>query len=895
MIPSMYYFYWKILKASDTIEDAGPVIPSMSLSLFLTWCVTAVITISGLKSAGKISFVESLFIVVQAGDFILSSLGLGFGVIASFSSYMSASNDCLSDAFIVALINLGPSLLATSVIFSVVSQGLRFSYLAFIEAVSLIPGSAFWAILLFMIQTSDLDPKPMFSPVSISLLMFLLSLFFARPSGFYFVTLLGAYWLLFSVLLLIILETVVVSWVYGAKRALEGPTRDRHGGNTESRGPGYEVRHHPLAGQGAEQKVSAQNVQMTEKQSEDVTRPVWSNKYEYILAQVGYSVRLLNLWKLSHLWLVYGGVYIILYIFMTFFIGIPLLFLEMAFGQRLRQGSLDVWKFTSPWMTGLGYTSFMVCIIEGLCRSIINCWIFFYFGQAFQFPLPWDKCPLVKNSSEFDAECARTTPSMYFWYRKTLKASDTVEDGGPVIPSISLSLFLTWCFILLIMINGLKSVGKAMYVLVAMPFLITLSFLFWIPLLEDLPFIQHLLVFKAPSVYSLRVWFQAGRHALSAVGLGFGVIAAFSSHMPPSNNCLMDAFVVVLVNLIISLFVMPSILSIMNLWATVTTNRCTEKNVEILLNLVSSGELPPEAKPPENMLANARSTFDTWIDSLPYSTKKVVLSKVSTCNIKDKLLKVKQGSTFAFLAFTEAMSFIPGSALRSILFLMMLLSIGLSGTVGIMQAIITPLQDTFPFFRRHPKLLIVSVSLLMFLLSLFFARPSGYYYFRLLSHHWVVHPVIVITLETVAIAWFYGSKRFLAEMMTLMGHPISPIFHYLWCYVCPLVLLGLTLVTLFYIFTKDFTYMAWNSSISKEVLKEYPVWTLKLATILSIIAFLPVPLYCVYCLIHKVPFRCFTFNMPSTVSKSLILRSRLRVPRRDFHKEDIWQDEKRNG
>jgi len=54
------------------------------------------------------------------------------------------------------------------------------------------------------------------------------------------------------------------------------------------------------------------------------------------------------------------GSFLIIYILMMFLVGIPLLFLEMAAGQRMRQGSIGVWKVISPWIGGVGYTSFMV-------------------------------------------------------------------------------------------------------------------------------------------------------------------------------------------------------------------------------------------------------------------------------------------------------------------------------------------------------------------------------------------------------------------------------------------------------------------------------------------------------------------------------------------------------
>lgn len=54
------------------------------------------------------------------------------------------------------------------------------------------------------------------------------------------------------------------------------------------------------------------------------------------------------------------GSFLFIYILMLFLVGVPLLFLEMAAGQRMRQGSIGAWKAISPWIGGLGYTSFMV-------------------------------------------------------------------------------------------------------------------------------------------------------------------------------------------------------------------------------------------------------------------------------------------------------------------------------------------------------------------------------------------------------------------------------------------------------------------------------------------------------------------------------------------------------
>lgn len=49
-----------------------------------------------------------------------------------------------------------------------------------------------------------------------------------------------------------------------------------------------------------------------------------------------------------------SGAFLIPYLVALVFEGLPLLYLEMAIGQRLRMGSIGVWNSISPLLTGLG-------------------------------------------------------------------------------------------------------------------------------------------------------------------------------------------------------------------------------------------------------------------------------------------------------------------------------------------------------------------------------------------------------------------------------------------------------------------------------------------------------------------------------------------------------------
>ncbi|XP_032120477.1 orphan sodium- and chloride-dependent neurotransmitter transporter NTT5 isoform X1 [Sapajus apella] len=642
------------------------------------------------------------------------------------------------------------------------------------------------------------------------------------------------------------------------------------------------------------QKPLYEKVQMTEKKESEVlyARPFWSSKAEYIFAQVGFSVRPDYLWHFTYLWLNSGGCsFIAVYIFMLFLVGVPLLFLEMAAGQSMHQGSMGIWKIIAPWIGGVGYSSFMVCFIVGLYLNVMNSWMVFYLSQSFQYPVPWEKCHLMENSSGFDPACERTTPSMYFWYQETLKASDRIEDGGSPVSSLVLPFFICWCLVGAFMINGLKSTRKVIYVLVPLPCFIIVGLFIGSLLLEGAKFgLQQLMVAKIADVYNVSVWSVAGSHVLFNTGVGLGSVASLASYMPQSNNCLSDAFLVSLMNLLTLVITTSFNFCVLGFWATVITHRCCERNAETLSNLIALGKLPPAASPPASLHENPTSVYNTWLSGLPPSIRSMVLHEVSECNIETQFFKAKEGPKFVFLSFVEAMSFLPLSVFWSFIFFLVLLALGLSSAMGIMQGLVTPLQDNFSFYRKHTKLLIVGLSTLMFMCGHFFIRPSGIYFIRLLSEHWIVFPIVVIvTLETMAVSWAYGARRFLADLMTLLGYPVSPICGWLWLCVCPVALLILFVTMTVDLCKQPITYVSWDSSTSKEVLQQYPIWILLLMVTIFAIVILPVPAYLVYCLTRGIPFRTKSGDGPVTASSSRPLSDELTPSEGDVQKEEILQ------
>nr|BAA77224.1 orphan transporter short splicing variant [Bos taurus]BAA77225.1 orphan transporter short splicing variant [Bos taurus]BAA77226.1 orphan transporter short splicing variant [Bos taurus] len=192
-------------------------------------------------------------------------------------------------------------------------------------------------------------------------------------------------------------------------------------------------------------------------------RPAWNSKLQYILAQVGFSVGLGNVWRFPYLCQKNGGgAYLLPYLILLLVIGIPLFFLELSVGQRIRRGSIGVWNYISPQLGGIGFASCVVCFFVALYYNVIIGWSLFYFSQSFQQPLPWDQCPLVKNASHtfVEPECEKSSATTYYWYREALNISTSISESGGLNWKMTICLLAAWVVVCLAMIKGIQSSGK---------------------------------------------------------------------------------------------------------------------------------------------------------------------------------------------------------------------------------------------------------------------------------------------------------------------------------------------------------------------------------------------------------------------------------------------------
>ena len=91
--------------------------------------------------------------------------------------------------------------------------------------------------------------------------------------------------------------------------------------------------------------------------------------------------------------------------------GIPIFYLELALGQRLRKGAIGAWNEVSPYLGGIGIASAMVSFWVSLYYNTIIAWCLFYLVRSFSSSLPWAECPteMIGNQTTIVKECDVST------------------------------------------------------------------------------------------------------------------------------------------------------------------------------------------------------------------------------------------------------------------------------------------------------------------------------------------------------------------------------------------------------------------------------------------------------------------------------------------------------
>ncbi|XP_061196290.1 sodium- and chloride-dependent transporter XTRP3-like [Saccostrea echinata] len=566
----------------------------------------------------------------------------------------------------------------------------------------------------------------------------------------------------------------------------------------------------------------------------DHERPAWGSKFQYFGMVISTAVGLGNVWRFPYLCQQHGGgAFLIPYLIMLFVEGMPLLYLEFAAGQHFRKGSMGTWNLVHPMLGGVGVASAVTSFIVGVYYNAIIMWCLFYLVHSFTGTLPWSSCPMEPkgNITVPVLECDVSGPTSYFWYRNALEVSPSIEETQGLKWKMLLCLIFAWCVVYACIWKGIKSSGKVVYVTASFPYIVLFIFLGrGVTLRGAGAGLAHMFTPRLDRLEDPQVWLDAATQIFYSFGLGFGGMIGFSSYNPKKNNCEKDAIIVSIVNWFTAILASVVIFSVLGFKASVMYDKCILRNIETISNLY------PEWN---------TTTLTEEIYLHEFQANKTVMSalNLTDCSLKDDLDNAAQGTGLAFIVFTEAINEFGSSApFWSIIFFLMLLSLGFGSEFGTLEGVTASLYDLkHPIFRKK-WLVSGTLCLVSMLIGILFVLGSGSYWVGLFDSFGGSFPLITVALvESFGIGWVYGVDNFARDIKEMIGHEPHPYWKIMWKFIAPLFIAVLLAATLISKFIKPITYSVYSYTEYIMVPETYPWWGGATAAFLVLSSVLCIP------------------------------------------------------
>ncbi|XP_048270283.1 sodium- and chloride-dependent GABA transporter ine isoform X2 [Bombus terrestris] len=475
-------------------------------------------------------------------------------------------------------------------------------------------------------------------------------------------------------------------------------------------------------------------------------RPHWANKVQFVLACIGYSVGLGNVWRFPYLcYKSGGGAFLIPYFLILIVCGVPLLYMELSIGQFTRRGPIGALGQICPLFKGAGLSSVVISFLMSTYHNVIIAYAIYYFFAAFKAKQPWSECGNSWNTlacwlPSYSAIDNRTrpnasrTPAEEFFDNKVLQISNGIEDSGALRWELVACLITAWIMVYFSVWKSIKSSAQVRYLTATLPLLLIVVFLMRSLTLEGAD--KGLQFFFHPRWELLgdaKVWIYATAQIFNSVGIAFGSMICFASYNKFHNTILVDSVAVSLINAFSSLLVG-------------------------IFSFATIGNIALE----QNMSVEAVLT---------------------------------DGPGLVFVLYPQALAKMPASQVWAVLFFFMLVCLSLNSQFAIVEVVVTSIQDGFPkWVKRHllcHEMLVLLVCVISFLFGLPNISQGGIYFFQLIDHYAASISIMFLAFfEVIAISWCYGVRRLCNNVKEMTGRAPSSYFWFCWLIAAPLLIMA---------------------------------------------------------------------------------------------------------
>uniref|UniRef100_K1R5Q9 Sodium-dependent serotonin transporter n=1 Tax=Magallana gigas TaxID=29159 RepID=K1R5Q9_MAGGI len=509
-----------------------------------------------------------------------------------------------------------------------------------------------------------------------------------------------------------------------------------------------------------------------------------------------------------------SGAFLVPYLLMLIFLGLPLFYMELALGQYQKCGAISVWNRICPVFSGVGYGICLVSTLVGMYYNTIIAWGVFYMFASFRSEVPWAGCNNSWNTENCMSLSTNFNKSLITNF--TLTASDEyytnevlgvqghngIEDIGAPRWQLVLSLAAVFFIVYFSIWKGIKSSGKAVWITATVPYVVLIILLIrGCTLPGSVEGIKYYITPVWGKLLDEQVWIDAASQIFFSLGPGFGTLLALASYNNFHNNCYFDAITVSIINCMTSFlagFVVFAVLGYM---------------------------------------AQAQGVS---IENLPTN-----------------------GPGLVFVVYPEVIATLDGSVFWSIIFFLMLITLGLDSTFGGLEAVITAICDEYPLMKRNRELFVLGLVLVCFLGGLPTVTNGGQYVINLLDNHAApISLLFICFIEAIAVNWFYGCQKFSNDIESMLGHQPGIFWKICWVGICPICLLIL------------FVLSCWKYEGLELMGYVYPPWAVAVGWCITASSILCIPVYGVYRFIitpGTLKQKVLRLIRPSVVSDHLVL------------------------
>ncbi|KAG7206515.1 hypothetical protein KM043_003860 [Ampulex compressa] len=524
-------------------------------------------------------------------------------------------------------------------------------------------------------------------------------------------------------------------------------------------------------------------------------RPHWANKAQFVLACIGYSVGLGNVWRFPYLcYKSGGGVFLVPYFLILIVCGVPLLYMELSIGQFTRRGPIGAIGQICPLLKGAGLSSVVISFLMSTYHNVIIAYAIYYFFAAFKAEQPWSDCDNSWNtdvcwlpaygSDNRTRPNASRTPSEDFFDNKVLQISSGIEEPGVLRWELVACLITAWIMVYFSIWKSIKSSAQVRYLTATLPFILIIVFLTRSLTLEGAE--KGLRFFFRPRWELLgdaKVWINAAAQIFTSVGIAFGSMICFASYNKFHNTILIDTVAVSLINGLSSLLV--------GIFTFATIGNMSveqEMSVEAVLN---------------------------------------------------------DGPGLVFVIYPQALAKMPASQLWAVLFFFMLVCLSLNSQFAIVEVVVTSIQDGFPnWVKRHllcHEMLVLLVCVVSFLFGLPNITQGGIYFFQLVDHYAASLSIMFLAFfEVIAISWCYGVRRLCNNVKEMTGRVPSVYFRFCWLVAAPLLILAVWVFSLI-----DYEPPTYHNGEY-----EYPWWAEAIGWGIASLSLVCIPAFAIYELVN---------------------------------------------